>query len=148
MVHTQILKARCDLEKEIDIEWEEKYKTSQRRGTAQSLYEYETCNTAPVLSLICYALLGKLIRIDLNLFPCDIIGFCELYIVIALYIFCVSITFIVLSSLKIQTDVVPVAYFLFCFPCLRKYIRKKYGYKQCPKFYCLCFILGFLSFWV
>ena len=37
-------------------------------------------------------------------------------------------------------------FFFFCFPCLRRYFRKKYSYNQCPRFYCLCFLLGIL--WV
>ena len=36
--------------------------------------------------------------------------------------------------------------FFFCFPCLRRYIRKKYGYEKCLRFYCLCFLLGFSWF--
>ena len=41
--------------------------------------------------------------------------------------------------------------FSFCFPCPRRYIRKKYCHEKCPnysRYYCLCSLLKFLWFWV
>ena len=43
-------------------------------------------------------------------------------------------------------DVVLLVYFFFCFICPKRYIRKKYCYEKCLRFYYLCFLPGFLWF--
>lgn len=61
MVYMLILKARHDLEKERDIEWEEKCNKSQRHRLLIVCMNIKPI-VVLVLSLISYALLGRLVH--------------------------------------------------------------------------------------
>lgn len=67
------------------------------------------------------------------------------------FLFC-FVDSLLCCAISCSFHILPYVCFFFCFLCSRRYVRKKYCWKMCLRFYCLfssmCFILlfGFYGF--